>query len=1089
MYRFLSSQKSLPGTPRAPARMHISLHGGKGFANLTRRRRPSSASVLLVAGFGAFLAFLDSTIVNIAFPDIQRSFPSYDIGSLSWILNGYNIVFAAFMVAAGRLADLLGRRRTFLSGVLVFTIASGLCAVAGSVEQLVAFRVLQGIGAAILVPASLALVVEGFDAARRAHAIGLWGAAAAIAAGLGPPIGGLLVEWAGWRWVLLVNVPLGIVAAIATKRMLVESRASGRRRMPDLRGALLLAVTLGLVTLGLVKGPDWGWLSVATVGSFLASVLTSVGFVHSSRSHPAPLVEPALLRSRSFVAGNLLTLVAAAGFYCYGLTHVLYLNYVWHYSLLKAGFAIAPAAVVAAVVAAALGRVAGRHGHRVIVLVGALVWAGSLVWYLQRVGSEPDFLRVWLPGQLLQGIGVGATLPVLSSAALAEVAKGGSYATSSAVVSTTRQLGAVLGVAVMVILIGKPEHGTAEEALRRGWAMAAICFIAVAVAAAVLGRTNRNPVQMPAPEPAIAPRLEPPIPQPAAAPIEHWAAGDADPLGNLPLFAGLDAATLAQLGEHVEDVELEAGCYLFHEGDPSDSLYVIRTGRVQVLQDSIVLKELGRGEVLGELGLLIDAPRSATVRALRDTKLVRLTKAQFDEIADHGALAALVKVLATRLREAPPPATDSTSPEVVVSVIGVSGDAPVPAVAAGLLTALSARLRAVDPGRVDRDGLDRAERVADKVVLHAAVEDAGWRDFCLRVADRIVLVAGDPNPQAARLPARARGADLVLAGPAASREHRRQWEELITPRSVHVVHYRRILENVRPLAARIAGRSIGLVLGGGGARGFAHLGVLDELERVGVTIDRFAGTSMGAVIAVFGACGMDAATADAYAYEYFIRHNPLSDYAFPVRGLVRGRRTLTLLEAAFGDRLVEELPKEFRCVSVDLLARRPVVHRRGRLVDVIGCSLRLPGIYPPQVYNGRLHVDGGVLDNLPVSTRASPDGPLIAVSIGLGGGGPGSARQDGSPKVPGIGDTLMRTMTIGSQRGADAALSLAQVVIRPDTGAVGLLEFHQIDAAREAGRVAAREAMPAHHGTVESLIGANRAERPSCTLLRSRIRL
>lgn len=124
---------------------------------------------------------------------------------------------------------------------------------------------------------------------------------------------------------------------------------------------------------------------------------------------------------------------------------------------------------------------------------------------------------------------------------------------------------------------------------------------------------------------------------------------------------------------------------------------------------------------------------------------MRLTKAQFDEIADHGALAALVKVLATRLREAPPPATDSTSPEVVVSVIGVSGDAPVPAVAAGLLTALSARLRAVDPGRVDRDGLDRAERVADKVVLHAAVEDAGWRDFCLRVADRIVLVAEIPT--------------------------------------------------------------------------------------------------------------------------------------------------------------------------------------------------------------------------------------------------------------------------------------------------------------------------------------------------------
>ena len=158
--------------------------------DLSVRRQPSSTAVLLVAAFGAFLAFLDSTIVNIAFPNIQKSFPTYAISSLSWVLNAYNIVFAAFLVAAGKLADLLGRKRMFVYGVVLFTIASVLCAVAGTVEQLVAFRVLQGVGSALLVPASLALVVEGFDPAHRAHGVGLWGAAAAIASGLGPPSAG-----------------------------------------------------------------------------------------------------------------------------------------------------------------------------------------------------------------------------------------------------------------------------------------------------------------------------------------------------------------------------------------------------------------------------------------------------------------------------------------------------------------------------------------------------------------------------------------------------------------------------------------------------------------------------------------------------------------------------------------------------------------------------------------------------------------------------------------------------------------------------------------------------------------------------------
>jgi MFS family permease len=223
--------------------LHTGATGSPGLTASFRRsrRQPRASVVLLVASFGAFLAFLDSTIVNVAFPDIQRSFPDSALSSLSWVLNAYNIVLAAFLVAAGRMADLLGRKRLFVVGVVVFTVASALCAVAGTVEQLIAFRVLQGFGAALLIPASLALVVEAFDVSQRAHGVGLWGAAAAIASGLGPPAGGALVALESWRLAFLVNVPLGIAAVVLARRCLVESRSPGVRRMPDLLGALLLA--------------------------------------------------------------------------------------------------------------------------------------------------------------------------------------------------------------------------------------------------------------------------------------------------------------------------------------------------------------------------------------------------------------------------------------------------------------------------------------------------------------------------------------------------------------------------------------------------------------------------------------------------------------------------------------------------------------------------------------------------------------------------------------------------------------------------------------------------------------------------------
>jgi NTE family protein len=1031
---------------------------------LTKRRQPSSTAVLLVAAFGAFLAFLDSTIVNIAFPAIQRYFHHSDISSLSWVLNGYNIAFAAFLVAGGRLADLLGRKRMFIYGVVLFTIASGLCAAADSVSQLVAFRVLQGIGAAMLVPASLALVVESFEPARRAHGVSLWGAAAAIASGLGPPIGGALVDASSWRWVFLVNLPLGVVAVVVARRGLVESRASGRRRVPDIRGAALLALALGGLTLGLVKGPDWGWVSPATIGSFAAAVVAMVGFLVSSRAHPTPLIEPAYLRVRSFTAGNTLTLIASAGFYAYLLTHVLFLNYVWHYNLLRAGLAVAPAAFIAAVVASVLGRIADKRGYRPIIMVGALIWAGSLLWYIERVGPTPHFLTQWLPGQILQGIGVGATLPILGSAALTGLAAGGSYATASAVVSSTRQLGAVIGVALLVIVVGTPARGVAEEALRRGWVLAAVCFALVAIGGVTLGRTRNGS--------ELADEVEPALPtdplvarlasrHAALAEVAPIASGEVDPLGALPLFAGLDPAALAELRDHAEHVSLDAGSYLFHAGEPSDSLYVVRHGRLQVLQNGVVLRELGRGDVVGELGFLIDAPRSASIRAMRDSTLVRLTKAEFDKITDTGVLAGLLRVLATRLHQNPPPVVARTpTSEVVVAIVGVDANAPVPMVATELVDALSRRLQVANPGRVDRDGLERAEQVADKVVLHAAADDADWRDFCLRSADRVVLVTADPTPPSEPLTERALGADLVLAGPPADREQRCAWEKLLTPRSVHAVRSDHATADLGPLAARIAGRSVGLVLSGGAARAFAHLGVLEEFEAAGVTVDRYAGTSMGAIIAGLAATGRDVAAVDATIYEYFIRSNPTGDYTLPSKGLIRGRRTEAALRGAFGDQLVEEIPHEFRCVSVDLLERRAVVHRRGQLAEVVGCSLRVPGLYAPIVYDGSIHVDGGVLDNLPVATLGRDDGPLIAVTVGAGQPTSPAGASKRPPRVPNLVDTLMRTMTIGSAMASSSVLAQADLAIHADTSSIGFLEWHQIDRAREIGRIAAREALP-----------------------------
>jgi EmrB/QacA subfamily drug resistance transporter len=1021
-----------------------------------RRQEVAPAVVLVVASFGAFLAFLDSTIVNVAFPSIQSSFAGTPLSSLSWVLNAYNIVFAAFLVAAGRVADLIGRRRMFVLGVLLFTVASAGCAAAGSVDALITYRAFQALGAALLVPASLAAVVEAFPPERRAHGIGLWGAAAALAAGLGPPIGGALVDADSWRLAFLVNVPLGLVAVVVARRTLVESRAVGSRSMPDVRGAGLLALALATVTLGVVKGGDWGWTSWAEAGCAVLASLAVAGFVRSSRRHPSPVLDPALLRITPFAIANLATLAASMGFYAYLLTHILWLHYVWGYSLLAAGLAVAPGALVAAVTAAVVGHIADAKGYRRIALPGALVWAGGFAWYLFGVSTHPHLVSQWLPGQLLSGVGVGATLPVLASAALAAV-PGGRYATASAVVSSTRQIGAALGVAVLVVIIGVPSAASAAHVFREGWAFSAVCFLACAAIVALLPRGASAAEVIAEPQAPARPDVNPfPLPVRAASPAS--AIGG---LSELPLFEDLDAQQHRRLAAAVEHTVLLAGDVLFAQGEPADAIYTVTSGRLEVVRDGVRVAELGVGAAVGELGVLTGAPRAATVRACRDSTLVRLAAHEFAALAasEPAILGTVAKTVAGWLQQGREREHQPDHPSVV-AVVGLDELAPVRAVAETLVAQLKQHLRVTELGQVDAATLARAEADYDRVVLAAEWGDTPWWQACLRQADRVVLVAGVTGV-ARELPAPAAGTcrDLVLVGEQPDRTVLAAWQAALEPARIYRVRScRDELRNVlRPLSARLAGRSVGLVLGGGGARALAHLGVIDVLDAAGVQVDRVSGASFGALIGALYASGHTADEVDATIYNGLVRRNPFNDYTLPRTALTRGNKVLRNLRHTFGEVLIEELPREFCATSVDLLSREPVVHRTGPVAPVVAASMRLPGLFPPMLLDGRLHIDGGLMDNLPVrALQERPEGPVIAVSINLGSAS--AARSQ--VRVPSLADTLMRSMMLVGATATDtAAREHANVTIRPDAAGVGLLEFHQLDRMRESGRRAAEAAL------------------------------
>jgi EmrB/QacA subfamily drug resistance transporter len=421
--------------------------------------------VLTVTSIGLFMASLDLFIVNIAFPDLSRSFGDASLSSLSWVLNGYAIVFAALLVPAGRIADRIGRKRVFVGGLLTFVAASALCAVSPSIPFLVGARVLQAVGAAMMIPTTLGLLLPAFPAEQRPVAIGIWSAVSGVAAALGPPIGGLLVQ-ISWHWIFLVNLPIGLLTAFAAIRILDEAKAPEDGR-PDLLGALFLALGIGLLTLGIVQGPEWGWSDGRVLGSFVAAVLLVAAFLFRSANHRAPVIELPLLRVRSFALANLATLVFFMGFGALLLSGVLLLTEVWGWSELRAGFALSPGPLMAAIFAAPSGKLGARIGQRPVATLGGLLFAGGFALMLITIGPKPEYATTFLPSFMLGGIGVGMTLGTLPAAATASLPPG-RFATGSAVFGMARQLGSAIGVAVLVALIDS-SGGDLLHGLRSGW--------------------------------------------------------------------------------------------------------------------------------------------------------------------------------------------------------------------------------------------------------------------------------------------------------------------------------------------------------------------------------------------------------------------------------------------------------------------------------------------------------------------------------------------------------------------------------------------------------------------------------------------
>jgi EmrB/QacA subfamily drug resistance transporter len=426
----------------------------------TQRAQTSPWPVFWVASVASFLVSLDATMLYAAFGALRAGFPEASAADMSWVLNAYTVVYAAMLIPAGGLADAYGRKRVFLLGATLFIAASVACGLAGSVAWLIAARVLQAIGAALLTPASLSIVLAAFPQQQRALMVSLWGAVAGFAAAVGPTLGSFVAQTIGWPWAFFINLPIGAISLWRGARLLSESARSGTRRPVDLVGMALLIVGVGAIALAIVEADSFAWTRTELALTAATGAFALVAFIAWARRARDPLVDLSLFHHRTYRAANAATLSFGIAFAIMFFAFFFYMGQVWHYDPALAGLAIAPGPLMVIPVAMVTGRLAGRYGHRPFLVSGSLLYAAAGLWFLLVPGDEPAYVAHWLPGLFLSGAAVGMVMPSLSGAAVSRL-PAEQYAVGSAINQATRQIGAVIGVAITVLLIG---HGPLERA-------------------------------------------------------------------------------------------------------------------------------------------------------------------------------------------------------------------------------------------------------------------------------------------------------------------------------------------------------------------------------------------------------------------------------------------------------------------------------------------------------------------------------------------------------------------------------------------------------------------------------------------------
>ena len=459
--------------------------------------------VLATLSLANVMALLDLFVVNVALRDIGAGLHyQSSLSDVAWVLNAYALFFGALLIPAGRFADKYGRKATFILGLAVFTVASLACAVSPDLWVLVGFRCVQAAGAAMIIPASLGLVLTTLPPDRVKRGVRVWAVSGAAAGSIGPVVGGLLTALS-WRWIFVINLPIGIAAVLVTWKMIPNVRHDRTTRMPDLLGSLMIVVTIGAISLGLLNGANWGWGSAKIIGSWVAAVAAAVAFVVSTRRAAVPVIDLKMFRSRVFSASNIAIVIAAAilGIQLLGLS--LFLQQSWHWPAITTGLALAPGP--AAVLGASLivPRLNQRFPIGAVVASGfVLTAAGQVLMILTLRHGVHNYAAAILPGWVVIGFGLGFTVPTIIGSATADLPPEQS-ATGSAVVNSGRQFGGVFGASILVVVLGKAEvTGDPSRFYELWWVAVALCAAAVVVS---LGLTpKRQPAKADVTVPVVA---------------------------------------------------------------------------------------------------------------------------------------------------------------------------------------------------------------------------------------------------------------------------------------------------------------------------------------------------------------------------------------------------------------------------------------------------------------------------------------------------------------------------------------------------------------------------------------------------------